>query len=59
MGISELLALISGILKFLPEIKSLIKVLSEAPAHRAALITKQISDEVDKLRIEGRPTWDE
>ncbi|NDG28137.1 MAG: hypothetical protein EB120_13305 [Proteobacteria bacterium] len=58
MGVGELLALVSGILKFLPEIRKLIKVLSESPAHKAALITQQISDEADRLKSEGRPTWE-
>lgn len=58
MGVGELLALVSGILKFLPEIRKLIKVLSESPAQKAALITQQISDEADRLKSEGRPTWE-
>jgi hypothetical protein len=58
MGVGELLALVSGILKFLPEIRKLIRVLSESPAQKAALITKQISDEADRLKSEGRPTWE-
>lgn len=58
MGVGELLALVSGILKFLPEIRKLVKVLSEAPAQRAALITKQISDEAERLKGDGRPTWE-
>jgi hypothetical protein len=57
MGVSELLALISGIIKFLPEIRKLIAVLSKSPAERAAKITKIICDEEAKLQIEGRPEW--
>jgi hypothetical protein len=49
---------VSGILKFLPEIRKLIKVLSESPAQKAALITKQISDEAERLKNKGRPTWE-
>lgn len=58
MGISELLALVSGIVKFLPEIRKLIQILSTAPAHKAALVTKLISDESAKLQSGGRPTWE-
>ena len=58
MGVGELLALVFGILKFLPEIRKLIKVLSESPAQKAALITKQISDEAERLKNKGRPTWE-
>ncbi len=58
MGVGELLALVSGFLKFLPEIRKLIKVLSESPAQKAALITQQISDEAERLKNKGRPTWE-
>lgn len=59
MGISELIALMSGLVKFLPEIRKLIKILSTAPAQKSAYITKLISDEAAKLQSGGRPTWEE
>lgn len=57
MGISEIIALVSGIVKFLPEVRKLIEVLSKSPAEKAAEITEAISKESEKLRMEGRPKW--
>jgi hypothetical protein len=57
MGISELLALISGIVKFLPEIRKLVAILSNAPAEKAALVSKMICDEEALLKADGRPKW--
>lgn len=57
MGISEIIALVSGIVKFLPEVRKLIEVLSKSPAQKAAEITEALSKESERLRTEGRPTW--
>lgn len=58
MGIGETIALITGILKFLPEVRKLIEILSKSPAQKAAEITEMISKESEKLRSEGRPKWE-
>jgi len=57
MGFAEIIALITGILKFLPEIRKLVLVLEKSPAQRAAGISTLLSEESEKLRTTGRPTW--
>lgn len=57
MGIGEIIALVSGIVKFLPEVRKLIEVLSKSPAEKAAEITESLSRESERLRTEGRPSW--
>jgi len=57
MGIAEIIALITGIVKFLPEVTKLVRILQKSPAQRAIEISKLISDEADKLHETGRPTW--
>lgn len=59
MGLAELLALISGIVKFLPEIRKLVLILEKSPAERANHISKLITEESERLRLTGRPTWEE
>jgi hypothetical protein len=59
MGIVEIITLISGILKFLPEIRKLVLVLEKSPAQRATEISTLLSEESEKLRTTGRPTWGE
>lgn len=54
---AEILALIAGIVRFLPEVRKLILLLEKSPAEKRAEITDLISKEADKLRTEGRPTW--
>jgi len=58
MGLAEILQLIAGILKFLPEIRKLILVLEKSPAEKKAEITAILSKESEQLRITGRPTWE-
>lgn len=58
MGLAEVLQLITGILKFLPEIRKLIQVLEKSPAEKKAEITALLSKESEQLRITGRPTWE-
>ena len=58
MGFTEILALISGIVKFLPEVRKLIQLLQDTPAEKRAEITAKISSEAEKLRMTGRPTWE-
>ena len=58
MGLTELLSLIAGIVKFLPEIRKLVLILEKSPAERASHISKLITDESEKLRLTGRPTWE-
>jgi hypothetical protein len=58
MGLTELLSLIAGIVKFLPEIRKLVLILEKSPAQRAAEISKLITEESEKLRLTGRPTWE-
>jgi hypothetical protein len=54
---AELLALIAGIIRFLPEVRKLILLLEKSPAEKRAEITDLISKEAEKLKFEGRPTW--
>lgn len=58
MGLAEILQLITGILKFLPEIRKLILVLEKSPAEKKSEITAILSKESEQLRITGRPTWE-
>lgn len=58
MGLTELLTLIAGVIKFLPEVRKLILILEKSPAQRAAEISKLISEESERLRLTGRPTWE-
>ena len=58
MGLAEILQLITGILKFLPEIRKLILVLEKSPAEKKSEITALLSKESEQLRITGRPTWE-
>lgn len=58
MGLAEILQLIAGILKFLPEIRKLILVLEKSPAEKKSEITAILSKESEQLRITGRPTWE-
>lgn len=58
MGISEILSLITGIIKFLPEVRKLISLLQKTPAEKRAEITALISNESEKLKTVGRPTWE-
>jgi hypothetical protein len=54
---AELLALIAGIIRFLPEVRKLILLLEKSPAEKRAEITDLISKEAERLKVEGRPTW--
>lgn len=58
MGIAEIIGLVTGILKFLPEVKNLIKVLQKSPEQKAQRIRQLISDEANSLRESGRPSWE-
>lgn len=58
MGLTELLTLIAGIVKFLPEVRKLVLILEKSPAQRAAEISRLISEESEQLRLTGRPTWE-
>lgn len=53
------LELLTGIIKFLPEVRKLLSVLICSPAEKAQEITKLISEEADNLKANGRPKWDE
>lgn len=56
--LKELIALISGIVQFLPEVRKLIYLLQESPAERKEIIVASINDEAEKLKRAGRPTWE-
>lgn len=59
MGIAEIIGLVTGILKFLPEVKNLIKILQKSPEQKAQRIRQLISDEANALKESGRPTWED
>jgi hypothetical protein len=56
--LKELIALISGILQFLPEVRKLIYLLQKSPAEKKTEITESVGKEADKLKETGRPTWE-
>jgi hypothetical protein len=58
MGLAEIIGLVTGILKFLPEVKNLIKILQKSPEQKAQRIRGLISQEAESLREKGRPTWE-
>lgn len=57
MGVAEILAFVSGVFKFMPEVRKLIQVLQQSPQERVAKVVKLIDDEATKLRTTGRPEW--
>lgn len=59
MGIAEIIGLVTGILKFLPEVKNLIKILQKSPEQKAQRIRELISNEAEQIRETGRPTWED
>jgi|694.fasta_scaffold66664_2 hypothetical protein len=58
MGLTELLSLLAGIVKFLPQVRALVVLLQQSPAERATQISELIMNESEKLRLTGRPTWE-
>jgi hypothetical protein len=59
MALSELIQLITGILKFLPEVTKLVRILEKSPAEKKAQITETLVKESEKLKRMGRPEWEE
>ena len=57
MGIAEILTLISGVVKFLPEVRKLVFLLSKSSAEKKAEISAILSKEEEALRTGGRPIW--
>lgn len=55
----EILSLIAGIVKFLPEVRKLILLLQKAPAEKKEEITETVCKEAEQLKAAGRPKWDE
>jgi hypothetical protein len=51
------LKLVSQVIKFLPEVRKLILILTTAPSKKAASVSSLISEEAEKLKNKGRPKW--
>lgn len=58
MGLTEIIAVIGGILKFWDSVVWLVKLLRDTPQEKHEEILKRIQAESRKLAETGRPTWD-
>lgn len=57
-GITDILAIIKGVLQFPGTILEFIKLLQKTPEEKHDDLMKQIQVEAKKFQETGRPTWD-
>jgi len=57
MGVAEIIALITGVLKFPSVVLEFIKLLQKTPQQKHEDILKRIGDESKRFEDTGRPTW--
>ena len=57
MGITEIVALITGLLQFPKTILEFIQVLRKTPQEKHSELLKKIAEEARKFEETGRPTW--
>jgi hypothetical protein len=57
MGVSEIIALITGFFQFPGEISKLISTLRETPVEQQADLMKAMLAEGENFKKTGRPTW--
>jgi hypothetical protein len=55
---TEILGIISGILKFWDEVSFFVKLLQKTDEQKHQDLMVKIQEEADKINKTGRPTWD-
>jgi hypothetical protein len=58
MTLTSIIAFITALLKFFPEVRKLLKLLSDTPEEKRAEIMEKITAEEKILAETGRPKWD-
>ncbi len=58
MGLVEWLSLIRLALQFPESFRKLIKTFQDTPVEKQAKLAEATANEAEKLRTEGRPTWE-
>lgn len=53
-----LIKFLTALMKFLPEVRKLLRLLSESPEEARAKIMDRIIAEEEQLKKTGRPKWD-
>jgi hypothetical protein len=58
MGVAEIIALITGVLKFPQTVLEFVKIIQKTPAEKHADLMKKVAAEAAHFEDTGRPTWD-
>ena len=58
LGLTDILAIIKGVLQFPGTILEFVKMLQKTPQERHEDLLKKMHEEARKYEETGRPTWD-
>lgn len=58
LGLTDILAIIKGVLQFPATILEFVKLLQKTPQEKHDDLLKKMREEAQKFEDTGRPTWD-